>query len=145
VKVRVIDYANMLHMPSEDSRDRPCDEEFLFGLQQLGIYLHGLETRAGFKWVERNLHVPIKMEAHDQELEALNLSSRDLRPDHAVTAKQGSAVAEQRLRVLAKQGRVVPAATKSVAEGEDVQVDGGVKESSSGDEDPLASLPEAET
>merc|ERR1719183_1396622 len=66
-RLRVIDFANTLKVPNAQ-QTAECDHEFLFGLQQLQVFLSALSQDQEFPWVQRNLHKPIDPEVLDREL-----------------------------------------------------------------------------
>merc|ERR1719487_2265061 len=80
VRVRIIDFANSIRIP-EASLKSQCDNELLFGLEQLQVYLRAFQTAEDYVWVQRHLHKPLGPEILDRELAAVVLeqSSPEMR------------------------------------------------------------------
>jgi hypothetical protein len=80
VRVRIIDFANSIRIP-ESSLKSACDNELLFGLEQLQVYIKAFQTGEDYLWVQRHLHKPLGPEVLDRELAAVihEAASPDIR------------------------------------------------------------------
>jgi len=91
VRVRLIDFANSIRIPETSLLKANCDNELLFGLEQLQVYIKAFQTGANYLWVQRHLHKPLGPDVLDRELVGCiaMTTSPDMRSQCSAPARSG--------------------------------------------------------